>query len=62
MKETSPVAYMDCPRSIKIIAFDDNGRTINFTADYAINQELSRRMEARDNESLPGTNKTIETG
>lgn len=58
------VSYMDCPEGIKIVSFDDNGKEQSIlTADYAINQELSRRMEARDNVVLVNLNKneTIET-
>lgn len=43
-------AYMDCPKGVTIISYDEWGNKQSIlTADYAINEERSLRMEARNN-------------
>lgn len=43
-------AYMDCPQGIKIISYDPMGEPEScLTADYAISEERTQRMEARRN-------------
>jgi len=58
------VSYMDCPKGITIISYDDNGEEQSvLTADYAISEEKSRKMEARHNVVLKNLkkNEIIET-
>lgn len=56
--------YMDFPKGIKIIAFDDDGNEQSImTADYAINDQHIRRMEARSHVVITNLqkNETIES-
>ncbi len=42
--------FIDCPKGIKIISYDYNNKPESIlTADYAINEENTQRMEARKN-------------
>ncbi|MCQ2287214.1 MAG: LPS export ABC transporter periplasmic protein LptC [Bacteroidales bacterium] len=58
------INYMDCPKGIKIISFDELGNEQSIlTADYAINDQHNRIMEARHHVVLKNMekNETIET-
>lgn len=56
--------YMDFPKGIKIVSFDEEGNEQSvLTADYAINDQHIRRMEARQNVVITNLQKheTIES-
>lgn len=56
--------YMDCPKGVKIISFgNDNQIEAIMTADYAISEENSNRMEAHKNVVITNIQKgdTIKT-
>lgn len=49
-KYSGNAPYMDCPEGIKIISYDYLGNPEScLTADYAISEERTQRMEARRN-------------
>lgn len=62
--ENPYVSYMDCPHGITIISYDERGEEQSvLTADYAISEEQTRRMEARNNVVIKNLakNESIET-
>ncbi|MEG1556708.1 MAG: LPS export ABC transporter periplasmic protein LptC [Bacteroidales bacterium] len=63
-KYTGDNPYMDFPRGIKVISFDERGfKQSVLTADYAISEEQTMRMEASKNVIITDLqkNESIET-